>query len=88
MLQFLSTLWKRLSAAEQTASSLDEREAFYEDPLSHPELKAMSPRELADIPFAAWREASAKQTVSARRARRARVQAVPRDEFPAPNGRY
>jgi hypothetical protein len=85
MLQFLSMLRKRLSAGNRPTSSVGAREAFYEDPLSHPELKAMSPRELADIPFSAWREASAKQTVSARRVRG--VQAVPRDDLPAPNGR-
>lgn len=47
MLQFLSILNSR----DRAPSNVTERQALLSDPLSHPALKAMTPQQLADIPF-------------------------------------
>lgn len=63
MLQFSSSLFGWLAAPARAAPSVIEREARLSDPLSHPALKAMTPQELADIPFPRPRPKRARQTV-------------------------
>ena len=46
----IKVFWRRFRRADATRQLFDEAR-FAADPLSHPALKAMSARELADIPF-------------------------------------
>lgn len=51
MLQFFSIVARALSPRPPAAGTLSEAERWRRDPLSHPVLRAMSQRELADLPI-------------------------------------
>lgn len=51
MIQFFSTAARALAPRLPAADALTEAERWRRDPLSHPALRAMSQRELADLPI-------------------------------------
>ena len=51
----ISHMWthvRRSNASRRLFAKVELDGRFAEDPLSHPEIRAMSARELADLPFA------------------------------------
>ena len=51
----IKLFWNRLRRADATRDPFAEAR-YAADPLDHPAIRAMSARELADIPFPRWSE--------------------------------
>jgi hypothetical protein len=65
MLQIFLTLFRRAAELTRTEPAEERGPPCPSDPMSHPALKAMSPRELADIPFPRWRATMAGRAPTA-----------------------